>query len=246
MADLHFVLDSLLVSAGVYLTGGVNTLFTPLYALPILSASTVQLRHGGLRMAALNATLFAGLVVAQFLAAARGHRAAVRAGARRPAGAQHRALHRRSERSSASSRWRCSAVRWPSACGSADVRLEQVTSEIADLQAFNQFVIDNLLSGLVDRGRAEPPAHVQQVGDGHHRPLRRAADRPPGHRRPAAGPRRHHHHGRGAAAAPQQAPGLRVPPREWHGHRHRPERGAACPCRTAVTAISTPSRTSPR
>ena len=30
----------------------------------------------------------------------------------------------------------------------ADVRLEEVTSEIADLQAFNQFVIDHLLSGL--------------------------------------------------------------------------------------------------
>ena len=30
----------------------------------------------------------------------------------------------------------------------ADVRLEEVTSEIADLQFFNQYVIDNLLSGL--------------------------------------------------------------------------------------------------
>ena len=60
MADLHFALDSLLVSAGVYLTGGVNSLFTTLYALPILSASTVQLRRGGLRMAALNAMLFVG------------------------------------------------------------------------------------------------------------------------------------------------------------------------------------------
>ncbi len=30
----------------------------------------------------------------------------------------------------------------------ADVRVEEVTSEIADLQAFNQFVIDHLLSGL--------------------------------------------------------------------------------------------------
>ncbi|MDH4064769.1 MAG: ATP-binding protein, partial [Acidobacteriota bacterium] len=30
----------------------------------------------------------------------------------------------------------------------ADVRLEQATEEIADLQAFNQYVIDNLLSGL--------------------------------------------------------------------------------------------------
>ena len=148
MADLHFVLDSLLVSAGVYLTGGVNTLFTPLYALPILSASTVQLRRGGLRMAALNATLFAGLVVAQFLAA-RGAIALpivpVPGGLPTPSIALYTvglnvlgfflvamlagSLAERVRR--------------------ADVRLEEVTSEIADLQAFNQFVIDNLLSGLV-------------------------------------------------------------------------------------------------
>ncbi len=95
IADLHFALDSLLVSAGVYLSGGVNTVFTPLYALPILSASTVQLRRGGLRMAALNATLFAGLVAAQYLVGPRCPGAAVRAGARQPAGARHRALHRR-------------------------------------------------------------------------------------------------------------------------------------------------------
>ena len=40
-------------------------------------------------------------------------------------------------------------VRWPNALRRADVQLEEVTAEIADLQAFNQFVIDNLLSGLV-------------------------------------------------------------------------------------------------
>ncbi len=147
LADLHFALDSLLVSAGVYLTGGVNTLFTPLYALPILSASTVQLRRGGLRMAALSAALFAGLVAAQYLAA-RGvvalpfvpvpqnlpapSIALVTVGLNvlgfflvaRLAGSLAERVRR------------------------ADVRLEEVTSEIADLQAFNQFVIDNLLSGL--------------------------------------------------------------------------------------------------
>ena len=69
-AYLHFTFDALLVSAGVHLTGGVNSLFTTMYALPILAASTVQLRGGALRMAALNATLFVGIVIAQYWAAA--------------------------------------------------------------------------------------------------------------------------------------------------------------------------------
>ena len=55
-AYLHFTFDALLVSAGVLFTGGVDSLFTTMYALPILAASTVKLRGGGLRMAAVNAT----------------------------------------------------------------------------------------------------------------------------------------------------------------------------------------------
>ncbi len=98
LTDVHFALDSLVVSAAVYLTGGVDSLFTPLYTLPIVAASTVQFRRGGLQMAGLNTILFVGVVVAQFLAARGVDRAAVRAGARRPAGAQRRAVHRRPER----------------------------------------------------------------------------------------------------------------------------------------------------
>lgn len=147
MADVHFGLDAILVSAGVYLTGGINSLFTTLYALPILSASTVQRRRGGVRMAALNAVLFMSLVLAQYAAAASGvelpfitERTALPA----PTVAVYilglnffgffavamlsGSLAERARR--------------------ADVRLERATEEIADLQAFNQYVIDNLLSGL--------------------------------------------------------------------------------------------------
>jgi two-component system, NtrC family, sensor histidine kinase PilS len=148
MADLHFVLDSLLVTAGVYLTGGVNTLFTPLYALPILSASTVQLRRGGLRMAAVNGSLFAGLVVAQFLAA-RGvielPLVPVPGGLPAPS----IALYTVGLNVLGFFLVALLAGSLADRVRRADVRVEEVTSEIADLQAFNQFVIDNLLSGLV-------------------------------------------------------------------------------------------------
>jgi two-component system sensor histidine kinase PilS (NtrC family) len=62
VADVHVGLDALLVSACVYLTGGVESLFTTLYALPIVAASTVQLRRGGVQVAILSAVLFVGRV----------------------------------------------------------------------------------------------------------------------------------------------------------------------------------------
>ena len=40
MAGVHFGIDAVLVSACVYLTGGINSLFTTLYVLPIVAAFT--------------------------------------------------------------------------------------------------------------------------------------------------------------------------------------------------------------
>ena len=147
IAYLHFTLDAFLVSAGVYLTGGVNSLFTTMYALPVLAASTAKLRRGGVRMAALNATLFASLVLAQYWSAAGGFDLPlVRRATDLPlpttalyvvglnvfgffaVAMLSGSLAERARR--------------------ADVELEQATEAIADLQAFNQFVIDSLLSGL--------------------------------------------------------------------------------------------------
>jgi len=146
MADLQFALDAVLISAGVYLTGGVNSLFTTLYALPILSASTVQLRRGGLRTAALTSMLFVSLVTAQVLVD-RGVLALPFAPGLGGLDMVYIAL------TVGLNVFGFFAVAM--LAGSlaerlrhADVRLEEVTEEIADLQAFNQFVIDHLLSGL--------------------------------------------------------------------------------------------------
>ena len=51
-ADLHFALDTLLIAAVVVATGGVSSVFTPLFALPVVAAAGVQYRYGSLRMAA--------------------------------------------------------------------------------------------------------------------------------------------------------------------------------------------------
>ena len=67
LTDVHFAIDAVVVSAAVFITGGVESLFTILYMLPIVAASTVQFRRGGLQLAGLSTILFFGVVVAQYL-----------------------------------------------------------------------------------------------------------------------------------------------------------------------------------
>ena len=70
LVDLQLAADALIVSAFIYLTGGVTSYFSMLYVLPIVAASTVQFRRGGLLVATLSALLYGGLVLWQYLAAA--------------------------------------------------------------------------------------------------------------------------------------------------------------------------------
>jgi two-component system sensor histidine kinase PilS (NtrC family) len=146
-AYLHFTLDAFLVSAGVHLTGGVTSLFTTMYVLPVLAASTVKLRGGGLRMAALNATLFVGLVIAQYWAAA----GAIELPFASPATdlpAPTTALYIVGLNVFGFFAVAMLSGSLAERARRADVQLEEATETIADLQAFNRYVIDSLLSGL--------------------------------------------------------------------------------------------------
>ena len=145
-AYLHFTFDALLVSAGVLFTGGVNSLFTTMYALPILAASTVKLRGGGLRMAALNATLFVGIVIAQFWAAAGALDLPFAPAADLPAPTT--ALYIVGLNVFGFFAVAMLSGSLAERARRADVQLEEATEAIADLQAFNQYIVDNLLSGL--------------------------------------------------------------------------------------------------
>ncbi len=68
LTDLHFALDVFMVSAAVALTGGVTSLFTSLYVLPIVAASTLQFRRGALQVAGLGSSFYSSLVLAQYTA----------------------------------------------------------------------------------------------------------------------------------------------------------------------------------
>ena len=69
LVDVQLAGDALIVSAFIYVTGGITSYFTSLYVLPIVAASTVQFRRGGMLVATLSTVLYVGLVVAQYLAA---------------------------------------------------------------------------------------------------------------------------------------------------------------------------------
>jgi two-component system sensor histidine kinase PilS (NtrC family) len=148
MASLHFGIDAVLVSACVYLTGGINSLFTTLYVLPIVAASTGHLRRGGLQIAALNAVLFVGLVVAQFASAA--GRLDLPFLATGPGELPELTVALYTVGLNVFGFFAVALLSGSLAdrARRADVRLERATEEMADLQAFNQYVLDNLLSGL--------------------------------------------------------------------------------------------------
>ena len=67
LIDLQLSADALIVSGFIYLTGGVTSLFSSLYVLPVLAASTVRARRGGLLVATLSTVLYVGIVLEQYL-----------------------------------------------------------------------------------------------------------------------------------------------------------------------------------
>ena len=154
LVDLQLGVDALIVSAFIYFTGGITSYFTSLYFLPVLAASTIQLRRGGLLVATLSAVLYGGLVAAQYLAASglRTDPWLISASVVLPP--------------SSVARYTAAlnvfgffvvallAGSLANSLRSAGVQLEQASSEIADLQALNQHVIDSLPSGLATTDRS--------------------------------------------------------------------------------------------
>jgi two-component system sensor histidine kinase PilS (NtrC family) len=147
LTDVHFAVDALLVSAAVFLTGGVQSLFTILYMLPIVAASSMQSRRGGLQVAGLSTILLVGVVLAQYL-----HAYGYLELRRISIGTELPPIQI-AQFTVALNAFGLFGVALLSGSLAERVRvgeaqLEQATEEIADLQAFNQYVLDNLVSGL--------------------------------------------------------------------------------------------------
>ena len=149
LIDAQLAVDALVVSAFIHFTGGVSSFFASLYVLPIIAASIVRFRRGGLLVAALSSLIYIGLVLVQYLAVsglihdpwldANVAMLPPRATAQYIAALNIFGFFAAALLSgSLADRLR-----------SADARLEQASTEIADLHAMNQHVIDSLPSGLV-------------------------------------------------------------------------------------------------
>jgi len=144
----QLIIDVVVISMLVLLTGGSQSNFVPLYVLPILAGSVVRLARGGMIIAGVSATLFGLLVASQFglvvpqpqewglslpaVALPTPRMAFYSVGLHcvgflavaKLTGYLAENLHR------------------------ADLRLLRTSSTLADLKAYNQHVIDSLTGGL--------------------------------------------------------------------------------------------------
>jgi two-component system sensor histidine kinase PilS (NtrC family) len=148
LVDLQLGIDALLVSAFIYFTGGITSYFTSLYVLPVIAASTIQFRRGGLLVATLSTVLYGGLVLAQYLAAS-----GLRTDPWLAAYSQSLPAGSVARYTVALNVFGLFAVAalggtLANSLRSAGAQLVQASTEIADLQALNQHVIDSLPSGL--------------------------------------------------------------------------------------------------
>jgi two-component system sensor histidine kinase PilS (NtrC family) len=148
LTDIHFAIDVLVVTACVALTGGISSYFASLYVLPIVAASTIQFRRGALQVAAFGSLLFGAVVLAQFAQAAGALDSFFGITFLGPLPTLGVAQY-----TVGLNVFGFFAVAFLSGSLAerlrrADVRLVEASEEIADLQFFNQYVIDNLLSGL--------------------------------------------------------------------------------------------------
>ncbi|MGQ0733434.1 MAG: two-component system sensor histidine kinase NtrB [Acidobacteriota bacterium] len=152
LIDVHFAIDVLVITAFIALTGGVTSLFTTLYVLPVVAASTIQFRRGALQVAALGSLLYAGLVLAQHLQATGYLEPIMGVVIGHDVPSPHVTQFTVALNVSGLFAVAFLAGSLAERVRRADVRLVQASEEIADLQFFNQFVIDSLVSGLATAG----------------------------------------------------------------------------------------------
>jgi two-component system sensor histidine kinase PilS (NtrC family) len=66
LVDVQLAFDAIIVSALVHLTGGIASLFSSLYTLPIIGASVIRSQRGGMMVGVLSSVIYAGLASAQY------------------------------------------------------------------------------------------------------------------------------------------------------------------------------------
>ena len=149
LIDLQFAVDAVVVSAFIHLTGGVTSYFSSLYVLPIIAASAVRFGRTAIQVATFSAVLYLALVTAQYVPQDYLPHLMLT-----PTPSADLPTLRFAQYTVFINLFGFLAVAWLSrslaeSLRSADARLEDASHQIEDLRAFNEHVIDRLLSGLV-------------------------------------------------------------------------------------------------
>jgi two-component system sensor histidine kinase PilS (NtrC family) len=144
LVDLQLAADAGIVSGIVYVTGGVNSYFSTLYALPIIAASTLRLWRGGMLVGALSSVLYTGIVLTQYYGTPASPIVVV---------AENLPPLRVAIYTLGLNVFGFFAVAaltgyLAEGLRRADAQLRQASSELADVQAFSRHVVDSLTSGL--------------------------------------------------------------------------------------------------
>src|SRR5918993_5259052 len=142
IVDLQLGCDAIIVSAIVHLTGGVASYFVSLYALPIIAASAIQSWRGGMTVAVLSSLMYAGIAGAQYSDNSLPLAVAAQLPPLRVAIFTVGLNVFGFVAVAALTGYLAEGLR------RADAKLEQASTQIADLQAFSRHVIDSLSSGL--------------------------------------------------------------------------------------------------
>lgn len=136
LVDLQFAADAIIVSGIVLITGGVTSAFSPLYALPIIAAGSIRFRRGSVITALLSAGLYVAIVAAQYAAPAS------------PLPPPRVALITVGLNFFGFAGVAMLSGELAERLRQADRELARTSTELAELQAFNAYVIDSLTSGL--------------------------------------------------------------------------------------------------
>ena len=147
LVDFQFGADAVLVSAFIHVTGGITSNFSSLYLLPIIAASMIRYRRVAIQLAALSAVMYLALVAMQYIDLDFPL-------ARRFSPAVELPTIRVAQYTVAINLGGFIAVALlagslADSLRSAGARLEDASHHIRDLRAFNEYVINSLLSGLL-------------------------------------------------------------------------------------------------
>jgi len=143
LLDLQFAADAVIISGIVLVTGGAQSYFSSLYALPIIAASSVRFLRGAVTTAVISAGLYVVVVVAQHSGMLAGFIPGTAIELKVSEVLFTLGLNLFGFASVA-----VLAGELADRLRVAGQELARTSTELAELQAFNAYVIDSLTSGL--------------------------------------------------------------------------------------------------